>query len=153
MCTSSAVKTLVSCLNFQVTIKYHKQFVINYTDTTQVVIAMDDEPCLAPELCIRCRTSSEHRAEVVSNADACTCPDDETCSHRKTMRKKKLVPVYCLVIGWSVFDSNIVGDTCSPPISKTKIPDGRRGDTVARPGILQGRSLLNETKTAIYSVG
>lgn len=48
---------------------------------------MDDELCLAPQLCIRCRSYGH---VVVSNADACTCPDDETCPHNKkyTLKKK-----------------------------------------------------------------
>ncbi|XP_025412681.1 uncharacterized protein LOC112685115 [Sipha flava] len=49
-----------------------------------------DELCLAPQLCIRCRSYGH---VVVSNTDPCTCPDDETCSHSKRILKKKTILV------------------------------------------------------------
>ncbi|XP_026812500.1 uncharacterized protein LOC113553387 [Rhopalosiphum maidis] len=58
-----------------------------------------DEPCLAPQLCIRCRSYDLGRhVAVVSNADPCTCTDDETCPHNKKttalqlliLKKKKI---------------------------------------------------------------
>lgn len=53
---------------------------------------MDDEKaCVAPELCIRCRSSRDYCVEVVFNTDACTCSDEEVCLHSKTVRKKKFV--------------------------------------------------------------
>ncbi|VVC24376.1 Hypothetical protein CINCED_3A024418 [Cinara cedri] len=54
---------------------------------------MDDDRrlCLAPQLCIRCRSYGH---VVVSNADACVCLDDETCPHNKNTLKKKFVSIF-----------------------------------------------------------
>ncbi|CAH1712501.1 unnamed protein product [Aphis gossypii] len=51
-----------------------------------------DEPCLAPQLCIRCRSYDLGRhVAVVSNADPCTCTDDETCPHNKKTNARQLL--------------------------------------------------------------
>ncbi|XP_050443082.1 uncharacterized protein LOC126847088 [Adelges cooleyi] len=49
---------------------------------------MDELQCLAPQLCIRCKLNSH----VVSNTDACTCPNEEECVHNKMKLKKKTSP-------------------------------------------------------------
>ncbi|XP_050523161.1 uncharacterized protein LOC126895387 [Daktulosphaira vitifoliae] len=47
---------------------------------------MDELQCLAPQLCIRCKSC----CHIVTNANACTCLNEKDCPHNKKKLKKKI---------------------------------------------------------------